>query len=942
MIAQGRCNHVFEAFEIALRRKVAIKQLNDGASEQEAALFWREARFLAAQGHHNIVGLHGIDEDRGWIITERMSGNLESRVAQGPMDPDLVRAVLRQALEGLTHFHQQGKIHGEIKPGNLLVDQDGYIKLNASPGFAASGEFRTPLGCQRHVAPELLNPRTFGVPGIAVDLYCLGFTMLELLVGPGIENHFKGIGGKGKQRDLAWLRWHNSHTEVLPSLRHLVPDAPDDLVAVIDRLVAKKVSMRFQRTEEALQALENAPLLRVPSEDEASEKARSRRAAGAVVKGKPPVHQEYAELQEKSKTLTYRLTHSLPYQRLEGYLKNPVVRRSLLLGVALVAVLLLIIPSGPRARTVQIESEPTGAIVIIDGVATGRETPLTWSLGVGERRLEFMLPGYEPGQLIAHVPVEGDAGPYRCDLEPTTPSDPAGTPGERPETIPPREYFVSISSVPPGAEILLDGSPVVVSGMSEPLRTPSKLNLGLGDHLLELRADGYVPRQEKIRVTQFANEFEFELTPVEIPEATTPPKNSEVEGPVSPTPPIDETQEKPTVDQPKRIVKTPDTPIFTDWDVPDYVLPARRSEYFQQIRLIVGDSWQEPRSRTQEIASAAYARARLIHRADPRMHFACAILLEKHLETEAAIDQLEKAKEYELDRQRRLERQRPEGDATRHDPFPAPWRQLTRIYLAQREWDLAIAECLALVRYCATVQQNSSGPEFGHRQDGSKFLDENIRFAGHSFGYMKFERSRIANTRVQPFDRFEILLEARLDDDSVRLFRDSIHEAWAHCQKFSGNEDPILRQLQGDGLRGMSGGPLQDLLPSLEWERQLLLEAIDNAIARSDAPADSSQTAKGHLPSGPLQKRDLPDSDAKCAATQGGRLLGALVGKFLPDFQGSADGGSREVDEVSPTMSGPEAVQVNRGEVEATKESVGDSLPPELPREGIFPAEASY
>ena len=108
----------------------------------------------------------------------------------------------------------------------------------------------------------------------------------------------------------------------------------------------------------------------------------------------------------------------------------------------------------------------------------------------------------------------------------------------------------------------------------------------------------------------------------------------------------------------------------------------------------------------------------------------------------------------------------PTATPLRTIPFRLPGGQLTRIYLAQREWDQAISECLALVRYCATVQEDSSGPGRGQRQDGRGFLDENIRFAGHSFGYMKYERSHIANARVQPFDRFEILLEARLGDES--------------------------------------------------------------------------------------------------------------------------------------------------------------------------------
>ncbi len=279
-ISRGQNSVVYEAYERTLGRSVAIKQLvtcGNGGS-REAELFWQEARFLAELRHEHVVSVYAVDVQRKWIIMERMKGSLHELLPRGPFDPDLVRSLLRQALEGLKYLHGKGKIHGEIKPSRLLIDSQGCLRISHSPGRTLDGEFRMPARNQHHVAPELLKPDVFGDMGPALDLYCLAFVALEMLVGPGLGKRLKGIEANGKQGEFAWLRWHSSPSECLPDIRELAPNAPDDLVFVLQSMTKKYVDERYNSAQSVLDDLENSPLVLVNLADQVG----SRKGTGTM------------------------------------------------------------------------------------------------------------------------------------------------------------------------------------------------------------------------------------------------------------------------------------------------------------------------------------------------------------------------------------------------------------------------------------------------------------------------------------------------------------------------------------------------------------------------------------------------------------------------------------------------------------------------------------
>src|SRR5438105_4881543 len=74
---------------------------------------------------------------------------------------------------------------------------------------------------------------------------------------------FKGVGGGAADPELGWMRWHSSATEVLPPVQELMPSAPPDLARVIDKLLKKNVAERYATAAEALQDLEDKPLVLV-------------------------------------------------------------------------------------------------------------------------------------------------------------------------------------------------------------------------------------------------------------------------------------------------------------------------------------------------------------------------------------------------------------------------------------------------------------------------------------------------------------------------------------------------------------------------------------------------------------------------------------------------------------------------------------------------------
>jgi serine/threonine-protein kinase len=262
ILARGDFAAVYRARDRELDRGVAIKQIHEQylADSRQLARYWQEAQLLASLQHPNILTIYDIVRSRGWLILELMHGSLQSATQAEGIDLDYLRLVLAGCLSGLQFLHSQGVIHGDIKPSNLLVDGQGRVKLGDF-GLArrASDEQGSLLkGTTKYMAPELLSAQ-FGPIGPASDLYSLGFSAYELLCGSQFETLFPGLDSFGRDRQIAWMMWHAAADRKMPPIHRVFEGVPDDLAQIVERLIIKDQSQRYQSAKDVLRDLQPAP-----------------------------------------------------------------------------------------------------------------------------------------------------------------------------------------------------------------------------------------------------------------------------------------------------------------------------------------------------------------------------------------------------------------------------------------------------------------------------------------------------------------------------------------------------------------------------------------------------------------------------------------------------------------------------------------------------------
>lgn len=191
-IGRGGMGEVWRAYDETLARPVAVKLLLPQDSDPTATSRFRlEAQTAARIDHPNVVGVRdfGEHDNRLYLVMELVSGDSLARVASqfGALPAERVARIAAQAAAGLAAAHRQGIVHRDIKPGNLLLDADGTLKIGDfgiarfldDPGAAltATGQI---VGTSLYLAPE----RALGKPaGPASDVYALGCVLYQLLTG---------------------------------------------------------------------------------------------------------------------------------------------------------------------------------------------------------------------------------------------------------------------------------------------------------------------------------------------------------------------------------------------------------------------------------------------------------------------------------------------------------------------------------------------------------------------------------------------------------------------------------------------------------------------------------------------------------------------------------------------------------------------------------------
>jgi serine/threonine protein kinase len=253
-IGQGGMGQVFKAEHSVMGRVVAIKVLPLSKSTPEAVNnFMREIRVLASLNHRNLVRAidYGQDGNVHYLVTEYVPGcDLRKLVRrEGPLTMQAAANIIYQVANGLRHAHQNGLIHRDVKPGNVLVSPDGEAKLSdlglAGPvdGDAESDpRYGKIVGTADYLPPDHVESPWDPTP--AWDIYSLGCTLYYAVTG---KVPFPG----GTTADKA-----RAHCKLRPlDPRRLNKKLSDEFVDVLADMMAKDPAQRIPSAAAVMERL---------------------------------------------------------------------------------------------------------------------------------------------------------------------------------------------------------------------------------------------------------------------------------------------------------------------------------------------------------------------------------------------------------------------------------------------------------------------------------------------------------------------------------------------------------------------------------------------------------------------------------------------------------------------------------------------------------------
>src|SRR6195952_197947 len=253
-IGSGGMSTVYRAMDVTLERQVAIKLMNREVASDSEQLerFRREARAVAQLSHPHIVGVidAGEDESRPYIVFEYVEGETLKerirRVGRLPIAEAVAYAV--EIARALGVAHARHIVHRDVKPQNVLIDEEGSAKVTdfgiartlEEDGLTAEGRV---LGPTDYVSPEQALGRRVGPQS---DLYSLGIVLYEMLVG---DVPFKA------DNQVAVAMRHVR--EELPDVQLQRPGVSIALAQLLDRLTAKDPAKRPASAAAAIADLED-------------------------------------------------------------------------------------------------------------------------------------------------------------------------------------------------------------------------------------------------------------------------------------------------------------------------------------------------------------------------------------------------------------------------------------------------------------------------------------------------------------------------------------------------------------------------------------------------------------------------------------------------------------------------------------------------------------
>jgi len=259
-LGRGGMGVVYKGHESSLNRYVAIKVLADSLAHDEAVKerFLREARSMAALNDPHIIQIYFIGDDEGqtYFVMEFVEGeSLGSMLKrEGKLSVEQSAKVIYQTAMGLATAHDRGVVHRDIKPGNLMINNRGAVKIadfgialsnhDLSKKLTTTGEF---VGTPGYLSPEVCLGKPVDQRS---DIFSLGIVMFEMLTG---RMPFTDESPLGLMLEVVKAE--------IPDVREINADVDPEIARILDRMIAKDPAERYQNCHELMAELGAHPLV---------------------------------------------------------------------------------------------------------------------------------------------------------------------------------------------------------------------------------------------------------------------------------------------------------------------------------------------------------------------------------------------------------------------------------------------------------------------------------------------------------------------------------------------------------------------------------------------------------------------------------------------------------------------------------------------------------
>ncbi len=514
-IGEGAMGTVYKATDTLIQRTVAIKTIRldvERSSEKYAEVcqrFYHEARVSATLIHPNIVTLFDLGDHEGtpFLAMEFVEGRtLSRRMSQEPaLSLREICDILEQVAAALDFAHQKGIVHRDIKPGNIMIDPVGKVKVMdygiakvVDSSITRTGTF---VGTPSYISPEQASE---GKVDYRSDLFSLAVLSYEMLIG---EKPFQGSTIPNLLYKIVF--------ENAPRPRNLGKwgITIQQWDRVFSRALAKDPEKRYQSASELVSALrlhflqESQPFKPVV----APALTDTAKLSSSIRQDIPSAVIEHVMEETRSRMSLMKTPAPAVPQAEEGFPAPPIEDTVTSRSKALSLVLLLVVTAGlifvllryvwpigggstvdiPGVKyVVQVDSQPQGADIVVDGTATGLKTPETVEI-TGVAGEQHMLSIRKSCFNDHQTPII--LGP--------------GAPARVSPTLEATELEIEVQTNPPGATLSLDGTRL------EPT-SPAKIKISCAQkHQVTAALSGFQPATKDLDPAAIPNPLVINLAP---------------------------------------------------------------------------------------------------------------------------------------------------------------------------------------------------------------------------------------------------------------------------------------------------------------------------------------------------------------------------------------------------------------------------------------------